>query len=270
MADPPIDAATLRNTPYNSTRGVRAQAGLMRRTFRNWIRLSALRKLASLTGWRWVLDRPLRIETRAGDRLEARCRDMDGAIDVFGEGAYDLNFLDWGSVATVLDVGAQIGDFTVWVARRAPCRVYAVEPNPETYAFLERNVRAAGLQARVRLEAVALAGRPGRRRLQLAPISSSSALGEVGIEVEAVDLAGLVRRSGFEAIDLLKVDIEGAEYEVFAEVPDEVFRQVRSLIVECHPHPAADRQALRSRFRQLGYRVAEEQFLRQGTLMAWR
>lgn len=123
----------------------------------------------------------------------------------------------------VLDVGANIGWYSLLVARIAPAGVaiHAFEPDPFVHALLRENIRlnAAALVTPV---AAAVGEAPGGARLYLygdanrgrnsmLPINAGEA-----IDVEVVSLDDYLRQhaDGSRAVGFLKVDVEG--YELFA------------------------------------------------------
>jgi FkbM family methyltransferase len=140
----------------------------------------------------------------------------------------------------VLDLGANVGMFSVWVAHRfAVERVTAVEPLP-------RNAR----QLRETLD---MAQRPGER-FDVVEAAAGVSDGSVrfgggdtttgrvvdegegdagGVEVAVKDFFGLAT----EDVDLVKIDIEGAEWPIVA---DPRFRELRAtaVMLEHHPHAA--------------------------------
>jgi FkbM family methyltransferase len=178
------------------------------------------------------------MKTRDGSHVYARIRDMNGPAEVFGFHEYDHPWIDWRSLDYVLDIGAHVGSFTLWAAARSDAKILALEPNPATHRLLEANVMAHRLQDRVTVKPWALAGGPGVRRLRPASDSAASALViEVAVgdlQVEAIDLAGAITASGFPRLDLIKLDIEGAEYEVFRTALSSALQAPRYWIVECH------------------------------------
>jgi FkbM family methyltransferase len=124
---------------------------------------------------------------------------------------------------TFFDVGANIGIYTGWAARLvgASGQVHAFEPVPRTRgyltAFLERN----GL-AQVRVVPAAVGAKPGSLKLHTVPHASglASALprpdrgGTVEIEVPVVTLDGYVLERAAAPPALVKIDVEGFEFEV--------------------------------------------------------
>jgi FkbM family methyltransferase len=106
----------------------------------------------------------------------------------------------------VLDLGAHIGFFTVYAARRAG-KVIAVEPLPRNFHNLEVNVRLNKLD-NVILVNKAIAQRTGYSHLTQDSLSSH--LSERGVPCRTTTIDELLEELGLTP-DVVKVDIEGAE-----------------------------------------------------------
>ena len=125
---------------------------------------------------------------------------------------YITNSVKEGSV--VVDVGASFGYYTLLLARLVGPRgrVYAFEPIPRDYAILKKNIRANGYQ-NVILENKAVSDVDGNARFYISPVSyGMSSLcpltnPESILDVEVVSLDSYIQ----EDVDLIKVDVEGAE-----------------------------------------------------------
>lgn len=137
--------------------------------------------------------------------------------------------------AVILDCGSNIG-ITVryFKAAHPQARIIAVEPDAGNFSLLERN--CAGLKGITCLQA-AIWSEPGRLRLEregLAP-SSYRTMGEPAADgVEAVTIPGLLTRFGVERVSLLKVDIEGAELELFSAPDLSWLERVDAIAIELH------------------------------------
>ena len=142
----------------------------------------------------------------------------------------------------IVDVGANIGLFAIWIARRNPrCRVIALEPFPENFAYLEANLRAAGLGPdRVEAHRVALGRTFGTGRMIAATNRSlDHVLSCAGDAPDApatpvIPLAGLFDLARADRVALLKVDIEGAEHDAFAEADPAVLGRCDRIAIEYH------------------------------------
>lgn len=188
------------------------------------------------------LQRPVRVRWHDGLRLDlvlgndqSRCLYVGGSYEP-NELAFLARVLRPGM--QVVDVGANEGFYTVFAARRvAPGgRVLAFEPSPRERSRLERNVRINRL-ANVQVLPLALGARPGRAVLRVAnpehngqnslgafAYESVSLAGEVNVEVRTLDEVAAGTR-----VDLVKIDVEGAELAVL-EGAERVLREERPLV----------------------------------------
>jgi FkbM family methyltransferase len=119
--------------------------------------------------------------------------------------------------ATVFDVGAHVGYYTLLAARLvgATGHVVAFEPNPRNLGYLRRHVLLNEC-ANVRVIAAAVADVVGRATFQEGVSGAEGALaagGTIDVEVVALD-AIAYGTSGIAPPSLLKIDVEGAEQRV--------------------------------------------------------
>ena len=155
----------------------------------------------------------------------------------------------------VLDLGANRGEFARAVTDRFGVRCIAVEPAPQ----LARTIAGDG----IRVRQIAIAAAAGEVVLYLAenPEASSLLVGQddaVGTEtVPGVPLAELMEQEQLDAVGLAKVDIEGAERDLFLTADDEVLRRVAQFSVEFHVFTGAvtedDVVRIRRRLEALGF-----------------
>jgi FkbM family methyltransferase len=144
----------------------------------------------------------------------------------------------------VLDVGANVGVHTLAAAGLATRgQVYAFEPALETFSYLEANLRRAGLR-NAWAERLALSSGPGTARLSYRPHQSGAShfLGEGpdedGSRVEEVPCCSLdswVASRGLDRVDLMKVDVEGAEMAVLDGAAQTLAAKQPWVIIECNP-----------------------------------
>lgn len=116
-----------------------------------------------------------------------------------------------------LDVGANIGSYTILASGAAGARSIAVEPVPATFAHLRTNIALNGLEGRVRSWQGGLADKAGSLTFTsgLDTVNHVLAAGEqaAGVEVPVMTLDELL---GGEAPTLIKIDVEGYERPVLA------------------------------------------------------
>ena len=188
--------------------------------------------------------RPARMtyRLRNGLQLEARPRTLDVAVlkDVFVHHVYTPRGFEVAANFIVLDVGAHIGAFAASAARSAPgVMVYAFEPAPENFALLSNNMARNGL-SNVVLAQRAVSGARGVRQLHIADSPAEYSLhivkcGGGQLAVESTTLAEIIAEHGIETVDLLKMDCEGAEYEILeAAASQGALRRVSRVALEAH------------------------------------
>jgi FkbM family methyltransferase len=144
---------------------------------------------------------------------------------------------------TVIDAGANIGLFALWAARQLPAaRIVSLEPFPQTFQLLQQNIRANSLQDRILLLQRALAADNGERRMSGFGESPNHRLilaggngdGSTTVTVACSTLADLLREQRLESLDLLKLDVEGSEWEILFATPPAVLKTIRHIVLEYH------------------------------------
>ncbi|MFP5284360.1 MAG: FkbM family methyltransferase, partial [Thermoanaerobaculia bacterium] len=213
--------------------------------------------------------------------------------EIFEEGEYFRHGIGLRDGDLVLDVGANIGLFTLLAGRAADVRVHAFEPIPALAATLRVNAELHGLDARV--HDCGLSDADGTAELTYYPhvslISGRHSdpaaereavrsfivgLGGEGLTPEQVEellderlrservscrlrtLSGLLAEEGIGEVGLLKIDVEKSEMEVLGGLRDEDWPRIRQVAVEIYDEHGRLEQAL-GLLRRHGFEVAVEQ-----------
>jgi FkbM family methyltransferase len=153
---------------------------------------------------------------------------------------------------TFIDLGAHMGSFSLFAASRNPGRrVYAFEPDPRNFELLLKNIEENGFSSVVPFQ-IAAAGVSGTLPLSVGPDhhSQHNSLarydGMSTIDVKTLSLADIFALCKVKKCDFLKMDIEGAEYDVIFNAPRNVLSKVEHLFIECHPLEGRDEKKLQS------------------------
>ncbi|HEU0298322.1 MAG TPA: FkbM family methyltransferase [Longimicrobium sp.] len=157
--------------------------------------------------------------------------------------------------ATVLDVGAHVGYYTLLAAVLAgeSGRVHAFEPNPQNADFLRRHVRINRL-GNVRVEQAAVSDRAGAARFDFGTGSGTGHLAQGGaLEVRTIRLDDYCAEHGL-APAAVKIDVEGAEVSVL-EGARRMLERHRPVIF-LSTHGTEVHAASLAFLRGLGYRVS--------------
>lgn len=179
--------------------------------------------------------RPRRTRLKLGERSidwwVADWSDFQLLISVFLFGEYDGPLPAQADL--IVDLGAHVGASVVYWRQRYPeAEIVAVEPDPESFKRLQRHT---GDDGRVRLIQAAVTERSGTVRFTPSALGWTSHLARHGeddaVEVPGISFPELLQEvAGDRTIDLLKVDIEGAEAYVLASP----LSAVLTMVIESH------------------------------------
>lgn len=148
---------------------------------------------------------------------------------------------------TAVDVGAHIGNHSVWFGAVCGLHVVSIEPNEESFEVLNRNVRRNGLDAWVMRAAAGAVGGSGtlvsHRRGNSGMTSVIAGVGPVRVvTIDSLDL---------HDVAVMKIDVEGAEMSALMGASDTIRRDKPLLYVEADSE--ARRGAVDDRLRRFGY-----------------
>lgn len=166
----------------------------------------------------------------------------------------------------ILDCGANIGISVLNYKRQFPqAKIVAFEPDPEFAPVLHRNLQKNGA-ADVDIVEAAVWMEDGEASWYCEGIDGSKLVTSTQadtrmVTVRTVDLAQYLT----DEVDLIKLDIEGAEYKVVTALGDKL-RVVRNMVIECHVHCAdvAPLASLLATLSATGFHVAVN------SLSSWR
>lgn len=151
--------------------------------------------------------------------------------------------LDLDNCSNVIDAGASIGLFTRYMLRKGAQNVVCIEPDPRSVAALRDNYFN---RPNVKVIDKAITGQLGSLPLHFKddnPIVSSldtthSEFSDLEhqevVEVETITLDMLHQSLGWNQIDLLKLDIEGSEYEALDNTSDALLNATKRILLEYH------------------------------------
>jgi FkbM family methyltransferase len=233
---------------------------------------------------------PFNLRLRSGETLTLEERvDLVVFWMVFVRRHYPVQNSD----RVIVDVGANIGLFTLYAARQAPrARIVAVEPFPETVRRLQRHLQDNRIADRVTVLNCALAAEAGWGEMDSADGIPSqyrrihseatatlnvqhrgvAALDESpGLPVENRTLADILELADADNVDLMKMNIHGSEYAVLMKTSDGVLRRFRRIAVQYHDLPAASNMGKTQLFSCLGengFRLVCDRDTRRGSGLA--
>jgi FkbM family methyltransferase len=232
----------------------------------------AVLKLAA-GSWRGHLARRVS-EIRPLDMPQLVFRSVDSmvldAVYWFGVQGYEGRVADvWVALCrrarAVLEVGGNVGLFTVIGAHASTARYTVVEPVPAIAAVLQENLRRNGLARVELLQAAAIPESVAREVILHIPdegrgVPVGSHLTE-GVEVTARASAGSVRVAGYPFRDLLagrdliKIDAEGIEARLLESARDTILAERPTLLIEILPSATRLAALIAELAQEVGYSI---------------
>ena len=210
--------------------------------YSNWVECCRLRwNSGSPTG------ETRRVRFRSGLQMQARVGtpDMSVISEVFLIGAYasaEKLIAAAQGPCCVVDLGANIGAFSLRCASARPdVIVHCYEPGPQNARVLQANIELnPALHDRVQLFEEAAAGQTGTAYWHFDadnPGGSAMSYSSQDVPVQTRRLGDITARCP-HPIALIKIDIEGSEYELLDAVTRETWERIPAVMVELHDDPA--------------------------------
>jgi FkbM family methyltransferase len=148
------------------------------------------------------------------------------------------------SPKVILDVGSNIGASIIYFRHQFPnASILGFEPHPDTFRILEENVAHLhgvtvfnfGLGASDQRIAVRA------DKVNFGAFNTRGCFKDRGqpaapVECEIRRLDDVLRELGVTQVDLIKIDCEGAEADVFSTLPDAILNQCQWIVGEFHDH----------------------------------
>lgn len=186
-------------------------------------------------------------------------------VDIFLDDDYGLNFFKsvLKNVTAIVDIGANQGLFTLAAYNIFRAKIYAYEPNNKVFAKLKYHCNFCNADACN--QAVGLNN--GKVELQSAKDSlhTKTIDSEVG-EIEQISLTRVLKKAG-NNIDLLKLDCEGAEWEILQD--NECLKKVRAITMEYHTDEKNDHNSIKQILENAGFKIIRHQPMGPTWGMAW-
>jgi FkbM family methyltransferase len=180
--------------------------------------------------------------------------------EIFVDGCYDEPQLSR-SDPVIIDVGANTGLFAIRMRQLYPrAMLNCYEPMPANFRALERNLKQSGIEGCKTFQE-GVGGRTRAEKLYIHDrnvgghsIHAAVANNGPSIAIELVDIEIALDRLGGRVCNLLKLDCEGAEYEILTSLGDTLAHRIERIVFE--PTPTLYKiDDLKRHLESIGYRV---------------
>lgn len=144
--------------------------------------------------------------------------------------------------SVIIDCGACVGNFTQPLFDKYKCDFYLYEPDPRNYRQLRYRFST---YKNVHLERAAIGTKIGKKKFYTGRFPTASSVfdshrGLNGDEIYVDEINLNIELKNLSFIDLLKLDIEGAEIDVIPNLNNHLLEKIGQIIVEFHPQSEID------------------------------
>jgi len=137
----------------------------------------------------------------------------------------------------VVDIGAHIGVFSIYAALKATQgKIYAYEPIPENFRLLNHNIKLNNLNNIIPFN-LGVSNSKGRKKFYLTDSSTTPSLfgqEDRWCSVKVIGLKDIFENNGLKKINFLKIDCEGAEYDILFSTTKKYLDKIDKVALEYH------------------------------------
>jgi len=200
--------------------------------FENWI-------IYPLSYYNFIRDDFIIFKTRSKKIIKLRKESTDlmalthvWLIEEYKKENFLINVND-----VVIDVGAHIGLFTIYASQFCTSgKIYSFEPVTENYKLLVENIKLNNLDY-VSSFNLAVSNSNDSIKLFLNGDESGHSMfskSSESIIIDSISLQKFFVDNQIEFCNFLKLDCEGAEYEIIKNLPSEYFQKIDKFVIEYH------------------------------------
>jgi len=154
-----------------------------------------------------------------------------------------------------IDIGSWIGHIAILLAKKSP-KVYAIEPDKRNIKYLKHNLKKNHI-SNIQIFENVIDEHNGFSRFVIAPNCSGNSIYATGFTVvkKSYNLETFLEKINESKIDLIKMDVQGAEYPIITTASSQVFEKIDKWLIECHSEDQSENKNLIEILKKNGYDV---------------
>lgn len=170
-------------------------------------------------------------------KLRTKSTDFLTFVNIWIFDEYLKNKIEIQNKDTIIDIGGHIGLFALYASQFCKNgQIYSFEPVIENYNLFLKNVENNNLK-NIKVFNTAVSKNNGKINLFLNKDQAAHSIftkSESVNEVNSITLQRIFEENNIKNCDLLKIDCEGAEYEILENLPIKYFAKIQKTVIECH------------------------------------
>lgn len=180
--------------------------------------------------------------------LRIYCSGTSGDMDIFREtfvqSYFNNKYIDYKKISTALDIGANKGFVTLMMLWNNPnIKIISIEPDSRNIKYLAKNIEKNGFKDNVTIINQAVWIKDGQIDFyktggyhQGNSIFKEhlSYLEKIIEKVPCTTIDSIISKHGLTDIEFIKIDVEGAEYEIIFNLKSDFIEKIKYFHIECH------------------------------------
>jgi FkbM family methyltransferase len=179
--------------------------------------------------------------TKSGFKLNIRnvqnSTDIHIFTEIWIENIYKKKNFDIKNNDIIIDIGANIGLFSLWAYQFCKKgQIYCYEPNNDNFIILEKNILENNLTNISAFKKIVSNTEGIRKLYQTNDFGTNNIYGSKNdsIDVQSITLEKIFDENKISNCSFLKMDCEGAEYEILLNLPESFFTKINKICLEYH------------------------------------
>lgn len=187
----------------------------------------------------WIKSSHAILKTRSGLRIKLRVNSTDlmAFTHVWLLREYEKPGFEIHNDDTIIDIGSHIGLFTLFASQFCKDgRIFCFEPVKENYDMLLSNLQLNDI-TNVKSFNSAVSEKKGEVKIHLNDDESGHSMfinGTKFIQIQSTSLKDIIDSNNLEKCDYVKMDCEGAEYDIINSLPEDYFNKIQKMCIEYH------------------------------------
>ncbi len=218
--------------------------------------------------------------------IRPKTGDISIANEIFLNTEYEFDYFSNDSKKIAIDVGAHIGLFAITTALKLnKVSVICYEPNKNNFSQLKRNIQLNNLEKNIKTYELAIGATAGTAKFYSRDFSAGYTICfELGMDelgdkkykgkVKVASLTEEIERLNIKHVAILKMDCEGAEYEILHNLPEKIYSIIDTLFVECHTLETANVMITGGRLKEhienLGFTVDITKYIEYAGILVFK
>ncbi len=161
--------------------------------------------------------------------------------EIFIQKVYTPGFIKVKKGDVVMDIGANIGVFSLYAESRGVKKIYVVEPFPENVRMISKNFLANSLSEPIIIQ-TAVSNENGKRKIYTGDLDSHGSLFQnlsdsnekSYIYVSVCTLKNIFTKHRINHVDFLKIDCEGSEGNIIGSIKKDTWKKIDKISIEYH------------------------------------